>query len=408
MDPYVGGRRVSRSHPARNPSRAEKLYRWLKSPPEPYSIEKRPSFSLWLRVTWPDIVTMLLLGVVAFGVYLLRPIGVRTFPLTVIDARTGEDTGEVVYPEFAYPYRRQFISSEVDTILAIVFPLFTFLLIQIRIRNFWDLNNAIIGCVYALETSAAFQVMIKWLVGGLRPHFYDICQPDPSLAYNPDVDVTGLNAVGYRQYMYTSEICTIGQGRALWNAMQSFPSGHSTTSCAAGVYVSLYINAKLKVFANYHPAMWKLVLVYCPILGAALICGSLTVDGSHNWYDILAGATIGTVIAVSSYRTVYASVWDWRINHIPLNRGAAFIPLKDSLESSDLVFTNRAGWGRGHSNDEKETLPGPVTGSGVMGSHPSVRSERPPDSTASQATREPQNTPRLSRDRDRGADMVQG
>ncbi|KAI2783071.1 acid phosphatase/Vanadium-dependent haloperoxidase [Daldinia loculata] len=406
MDPYVGGRRVSRSRPARNSSGTKKFYRWLNSPPESYSVEKRPSFGLWLRVTWPDIVTMLLLGVVAFSVYALRPAGVRTFPLTVIDARTGEDTGEVVYPEFAYPYRPQLISSWVDTVLVTVIPLFTVLIIQIRLRSFWDLNNCIVGFVYALETSAAFQVTIKWLIGGLRPNFYDVCQPDPSLAGNPDVDVTGLNAVGYRQYMYTSEICTIGQGRPLWNAMQSFPSGHSTTTCAAAVYIFLYLNAKLKVFANYHPSMWKLVLLYCPILGAALICGSLTVDGSHNWYDILAGATIGTVLAVSSYRMVYASVWDWRINHIPLNRGAAFIPLTDGRESSDLVFTNRAGWRKGHSNNEKETLPGPVTRSGVTGSHSSVHFEGPPDGTASQAAREPQYTPRLSRDRDRGADMV--
>ncbi|KAI0131214.1 acid phosphatase/Vanadium-dependent haloperoxidase [Daldinia grandis] len=405
MDPYVGGRRISR-RPAQNASRTRKLREWWNSLPELYSVEKRPSFGSWLKVTWPDIVTMLLLGVVAFGVYKFRPAGVRTFPLTVIDARTGEDTGEVVYPEFAYPYRPQLISSWVDTVLVIVIPLFTFFVIQIRIRNFWDLNNAIVGCIYALETSAAFQVTIKWLIGGLRPNFYDVCQPDPSLAYNPDVDVTGLNAVGYRQYMYTSEICTSGQGRPLWNAMQSFPSGHSTTSCAAGVYLFLYLNAKLKVFANYHPSMWKLVLVYCPILGAALVCGSLTVDGSHNWYDILAGATIGTVLAVSSYRTVYASVWDWRINHIPLTRGTAFVPLTSDWESSDLVFTKRAGWRKGHSDNEKETLPGPVTRSGVMGSRSSVHSEGPPNDMTIQAAGEPQYTPRLSRDTGRGTDMV--
>ncbi|OTA65202.1 acid phosphatase/Vanadium-dependent haloperoxidase [Hypoxylon sp. EC38] len=354
---------------------------------EPYSMERRPSFGLWLRVTWLDIVTMIILGGIALGVYNLRPPGTRMFPLTVIDARSGEDTGEVVYPQFAYPYRPQIIPSWLDTVLAILVPLFVLLLVQIWVRSFWDLNNAIIGCIYALETSAAFQVTIKWLIGGLRPNFYDVCQPDPSLASNPAFNTTGLNGVGYRQYMYTSEICTSGQGRPLWNALQSFPSGHSTTTCAAGVYLFLYLNAKLKVFANYHPSMWKLILLYCPILGAVLVCGSLTVDESHNWYDILAGGTIGTVFAFSSYRMVYASIWDWRTNHIPLSRVSAFVP-SEGYERSDLVCTNRAGWKHKRLEAEKETLPGPVTRNGSMNGHSSAHSKRHVDGAVSRSSRD--------------------
>ncbi|KAI2473340.1 acid phosphatase/Vanadium-dependent haloperoxidase [Annulohypoxylon bovei var. microspora] len=363
MDPYVGGRRVRRKPSTQNVAEVERRCKWPNLRYEPYSMEKRPSFGLWLKVTWLDILTILAVGAVAIGVYSLPPAGMRMFPLTVIDARTGQDTGEVVYPQFAYPYRPQIISSWLDSVLAISIPLFLLIIVQIRVRSFWDLNNCIIGFIYALETSSAFQVMIKWLIGGLRPSFYDICKPDPSLASD-----TGLNAVGYRQYMFTSQICTVGQGRPLWNAMQSFPSGHSTTICAAAVYLFLYLNAKFKVFANYHPSMWKLVLLYCPILGAALVCGSLTVDASHNWYDILAGAIIGTVFAFSAYRMTYASIWDWRINHIPLNRGSAFVR-SDGWEGSDLVFTNRVGWRGRHPDIGKETLPESAARNENMGSH---------------------------------------
>ncbi|KAI1411750.1 acid phosphatase/Vanadium-dependent haloperoxidase [Hypoxylon sp. FL1857] len=376
MDLYTGSRRVRRVRPTQDATEARKRQLWRSLfHAESYSIERRPSFSLWLRVTWLDVVTMIILGAIALGVYSLRPPGTRMFPLTVIDARTGEDTGEVVYPQFAYPYRPQIIPSWLDTILVILAPLFVFLLVQIRVRSFWDFNNAIIGFIYALETSSAFQVIIKWLIGGLRPNFYDVCQPDPSLASNPEFNRTGLNSVGYRQYMFTSEICTSGQGRPLWNAMQSFPSGHSTTTCAAGVYLYLYLNAKLKVFSNYHPSMWKLILLYCPILGAVLVCGSLTVDESHNWYDILAGGTIGTVFAFSAYRMVYASIWDWRINHIPLNRGSALVRSED-YERADLVCTNRAGWKKGSPETEKETLPGPVTRNENVDGHSSIHSKR--------------------------------
>ncbi|KAI1095096.1 acid phosphatase/Vanadium-dependent haloperoxidase [Rostrohypoxylon terebratum] len=355
MDPYVGGLGIRRKPPNQNATNAKKRKTWEFLQYEPYSMEQRPSFTLWLKVTWLDILTMAAIGAAALGVYSLPPPGMRWFPLTVVDPNTETDTGEVVWPQFAYPYRTQIISSGVDTVLAITIPLFLLLIVQIRIRSFWDTNNFLIGFIYALETSSAFQVMIKWLIGGLRPSFYDICQPDPTLAVN-----NGLNAIGYRNYMYTSQVCTVGQGRPLWNAMQSFPSGHSTTICAAAVYIFLYLNAKLKVFANYHSAMWKLVLLYCPVLGAVLVCGSLTLDASHNWYDIVTGIVIGVVFAFSAYRMVYASIWDWRVNHIPLNRSSAFV-WNGSSEGSDVVFTKRVGWRAERPETEKEILPGPVT-----------------------------------------------
>ena len=59
----------------------------------------------------------------------------------------------------------------------------------------------------------------------------------------------------------------------------------------------LCLNAKLKVWSNYHPAMWKLIAVYAPILGAVLIGGALTIDEFHNWYDVVTSAIIGTVMA---------------------------------------------------------------------------------------------------------------
>lgn len=358
---------------------------------KPYSMARRPSFGLWLKITWPDILTMLILGALAIGVYSLRPPGSRMFPLTVIDARTGEDTGEVVYPQFAYPYRSQIIPSWLDLGLAVLVPLFFLIIFQARIRSFWDFNNAIIGFIYALETSAAFQVMIKWLIGGFRPSFYDVCKPDPSLASDLASNKTGLSRVGYRQYMFTSEICQT-QGRPLWNAMQSFPSGHSTTIFAGAVFMYLYLNAKLKVFANYHPAMWKLILLYFPILGAVLVCGSLTIDASHNWYDILAGAAIGTMFAFSAYRMVYASIWDWRTNHIPLNRGSAFV-WREGCEGSDLAFTNRVGWRAARVDGEEETLPGPVTRNGSIDGHSSIHSDRHTD--GSRATPNGANGPNL-------------
>ena len=70
--------------------------------------------------------------------------------------------------------------------------------------------------------------------------------------------------------------------------------------------------------------MWKLIAVYTPLLGATLIARTLTIDEYHNWYDCVAGALIGTMMAFISYRMVYASIWNFRFNHIPLLRDVHF------------------------------------------------------------------------------------
>src|SRR5690349_18500488 len=52
-------------------------------------------------------------------------------------------------------------------------------------------------------------------------------------------------------------------------------------------FLSTYLNAKLKVLSNYHPAMWGLIVIYTPVLGAVLIGGTLTIDdsttGTMSW-----------------------------------------------------------------------------------------------------------------------------
>jgi diacylglycerol diphosphate phosphatase/phosphatidate phosphatase len=209
---------------------------------------------------------------------------------------------EVVYPEFAYPMRNEIIPIWAAALMAALIPIAVFLIVQIRVRSFWDVNNATIGLFYALITAAVFQVFVKWLIGGLRPHFLAVCKPD----------VTGLQVGnGYRQIMYDRKVCT-GDESEINDSLESMPSGHTTAAFAGFVFLYLYLNAKLKVFSNYHPAMWKLIVLYMPILGAVLIGGALTIDEYHNWYDVFAGAVIGTTMAFSAYRMVYASVWDFR------------------------------------------------------------------------------------------------
>ncbi|KAK4208125.1 phosphatidic acid phosphatase type 2/haloperoxidase [Rhypophila decipiens] len=291
-----------------------------------YSMSIRPTFGQWLKVTWLDILTMAVLGAVGLGVYMAKPAPTRSF------AVTDPFNGEGVYPQFAYPLRHEIVPSWAAALLAAPVPITIILLMQVRIRSFWDVNNAVVGLLYSLITAAVFQVFIKWLIGGLRPHFLDACKPD----------LTKLNGLG--------TISSNKGANGLNGVGDSMPSGHTTAAFAGFVFLSLYLNAKLKVWSNYHPAMWKLVAIWAPILGACLIGGSLTIDEFHNWYDVLAGAVIGTVMAISAYRMVFANTsrGDW------------------DMEGVGAVATRRGGWGVGGQGHEKGGLAGQEHG--VLGS----------------------------------------
>ncbi|KAA8899509.1 phosphatidic acid phosphatase type 2/haloperoxidase [Sphaerosporella brunnea] len=318
-----------------------------------YHINRRPTFGMWLRTVWLDILTMAALGAVGLGVYQAAPAPTRSFPIVFQDQ-------EIVYPQFAYPLRKNIIPIWLAALLASVVPIFIILCLQIRIRSFWDANNAILGLLYSLINAAVFQVFLKWLIGGLRPHFLAVCKPR----------TTGmLQGNGFREVMFTRTVCT-GDEKEINDSLESFPSGHSTAAFAGLIFLSLYLNAKLKVFSNYAPHMWKLTALYTPVLGATLIAGSLTIDEYHNWYDVVAGAIIGTMFAFSAYRMMYAAVWDFRFNHVPLPRGNVGTGFWYGLGEGEegwgtAVATRNAGWGGGAG--KMGGAPGDAVGAGVMG-----------------------------------------
>ena len=266
----------------------------------------------------------------------------HTFPITFAQS------GDIVYPSLAYPARGWTIPSRVSGLIAALVPISVILLAQLRIRSFWDANNGAMGVGYALLLGTLFQVIIKVLVGGLRPYFLVVCQPDVSLATPAAHDTTGLNGVGFQQIMYTADVCSNPDRAAVRGAMMSFPSGHATAAFGGLVFLFLWMNAKLKVWGNYRTSIWWLALLFAPLLGAALQACVLTVDMAHHWYDILAGAFIGTMMAFASYRVMYASVFDWRYNHIPLRRTEVFDypPEIGPGYMERHVFVRKLGWGR--------------------------------------------------------------
>ncbi|KHN97232.1 phosphatidic acid phosphatase beta [Metarhizium album ARSEF 1941] len=290
----------------------------------------------WIRLNGLDVLVMLAVGGLSFGIYHAPNRGVRTFPITF------DGSGDIVYPEWAYPYRGWIVPAWVLGAASILGPVLVYLVAQIQVKSAWDASNAIMGTLWAVTLGTFFHVVIKQLIGGFRPYFLDVCRPDVSLAETHNR--SGLNAVGFQQVMYTTDICTQTNASRLKDAVTSFPSGHSTAAFAGFVFLLLWLNAKLKVWADHKPAFWKLGLVMAPLLVAVTMACSLTIDAAHNWYDIVGGSMIGTVTAVASYRCTYAAVLDWRFNHLPLRETEPFAYDCDIVTQT---VTRSVGWGVG-------------------------------------------------------------
>ena len=48
-----------------------------------------------------------------------------------------------MYPQFAYPLRKEIVPIWAAAMLGFFVPFVVFLICQIRVRSFWDFNNAV-------------------------------------------------------------------------------------------------------------------------------------------------------------------------------------------------------------------------------------------------------------------------
>ncbi|KAF8580691.1 acid phosphatase/Vanadium-dependent haloperoxidase [Ramaria rubella] len=311
--------------------------------------------AVWLRLHGVDLLTMVAMGLLGLGIYQADPAPTRSFPVYSQD-------GNIIYPQFAYPLRKEIVPIWAAALIAFFAPFFFFCLFQVRRRSLTDLLDTTMGLLKSLITAAVFQVFLKWLIGGLRyatptSLFYDVCQP-----LVPESGQQHGN--GYTAIMYDRRVCT-GDKNTIDDSLESFPSGHSTAAFAGLVYLSLYLNAQLKVMSAHNPQYWKMILFFAPLLGATLIAGALTIDEYHNWYDVVAGAIIGATVALVAFRQTFASIWDFRFNHLRLPRTSSLFLREDSISSNESqVFTYHlhrrttpsmlpvayeGGWGRGNA-----------------------------------------------------------
>lgn len=112
----------------------------------------------------------------------------------------------------------------------------------------YDLHQAMCGLFESFSLSKLITEVLQITSGALRPDFLDRCRWDPV-----ETDCTGIEAA-------------IDYGR------RAFPSLHASVAFSGMFYVSLYMAAKLGIFATEEDSdFYQLLLVIAPCFSAALV-----------------------------------------------------------------------------------------------------------------------------------------
>lgn len=266
-----------------------------------YTQSKKFNFKKYMKKYAFDWICVLISAGLALGIYFLPPLPNRLFLL--------EFNGQPLNFDNDFPKRTEIMPVMLAGVIALVVGLIVLTISQIWVKDSKDFHRALLGLVTALIASSWFQVICKVLIGGVRPNFLEICKPDMTKAVGQ----------GYYGLYYDKSACT-GDIKEINDGLESFPSGHSNAAWAGMLYLSLYINAKVKLWGLGYGAVWKLYLVFAPILAAVVMSLCRLLDYTHHWYDILAGSIIGIVFAFACYRMHYRSIFNPKDNHVLLSR----------------------------------------------------------------------------------------
>jgi len=262
---------------------------------------KRGAVQQYMRKYWFDWAVLAVIGGVSMGTFFAPPLSKRLFAVSY--------EGQPLDFDYAYPVLDEIVPTWMAGVIAGSTGVIVLAIAQIWVRSVKDFHRALLCMVTCLLAASWFQVICKIMIGGFRPNFFEVCKPD----------ISQKEGSGYWKVYYDHTICT-GDQTLVNDALESFPSGHSTVAFAGNLFVSLYLNAKLKLWGGEYAPVWKLFLVFAPLLVATLLSLCRLVDYTHHWYDITAGAIIGIMFTFATYRMHYRSIFDPATNHLLLPR----------------------------------------------------------------------------------------
>ena len=318
------------------------------------------SLRIWFTNTWLDWLFLICAGASAAAVWIIPVSHNRLFPVTFY-----QGSGDIVWPDISFPYTPDIFDSTTAGILCAVIPIASMLIAQIWVRSFLDFANGCLGLVYALVTGTLFQVVLKKVIGGLRPHFLAVCKP----VLPQDTSI----GQGFQHLMFNvDDVCTGEDKGKIDNALQSFPSGHSNIAWAGLGFLTIYLFTHLGIrnISRRRPSFWRMLMVVAPMFMATYICSSVVLGYHHHGYDVIFGALIGMTMALFGYRMVFASILDPRWNTVPLVRDATEEKMDEEKANGSTIDAHEGGQ---RIRDSEETRigrqsrsPMPRTADGVL------------------------------------------
>ncbi|KAH9213380.1 phosphatidic acid phosphatase type 2/haloperoxidase [Leptodontidium sp. 2 PMI_412] len=236
-------------------------------------------------------------------------------------------------PELSYPWIKEPIPTWACGVVVVLVPMLVITLFQLKLRSLWDFHAGLTGTLKATVSSTVIATILKHFIGGFRPHYMQVCKPDMSRI---------LGGTSQLQSFFNSSACT-ADPHDVNRAIQGFPSGHTTSAFAAAMFLTLYLNAKLKAFADHASEFWVFIVTIMPLFLASLIGGSMYISYQHHAYEVVIGMVIGIVVGTLGYRSAYAAAFDFRYNHIPLPPFGARTRFIYGINSDDVHATSITG-----------------------------------------------------------------
>lgn len=182
-------------------------------------------------------------------------------------------------PSLQHPHIHDIISGHFLIFLALAGPLLVFCLFEWRgIRSKRTLLLLFFTSLFEADILTVFLTnILKLIIGRPRPYFASVC-----------ID-----------YVSGSDTQCTGSPHSVRDARKSFPSGHSSLSFSAAVFLTCYLVTKLGIGKpSSTTRTWKLGIALLPPLAAGLVAASRTIDYHHHYADIVAGSVLGTGVAL--------------------------------------------------------------------------------------------------------------
>ncbi|XP_053995310.1 putative phosphatidate phosphatase isoform X2 [Hylaeus anthracinus] len=125
----------------------------------------------------------------------------------------------------------------------------------------------------------------KYTIGRLRPHFMMLCVPN-----------VNCSLIENRHRYIEDFTCTATTSpKLLKDVRLSFPSGHSSFAFYTMIYLALYFQLRITWKGS---KLLKHFLQFICLLLAWFTALSRVSDYKHHWSDVLAGGTLGAIVAL--------------------------------------------------------------------------------------------------------------